>query len=311
MSTDSLADLLSDEEKDPQAGASSGGEPTLDALLDDSNEDDQPEAEWLWREPETTIQLPFAWKVGEQVTREVKLSPMDGLSDDLLLDESGGRKERHERMERVLSLCTVSIGDKRRPSDKTAKQLPDFFMDDLKTSPLPNRIMTLIRLRQLSVHDEAKGISGHKFVFQMTCPHCRKLNPRLSVRLDNLRVTSLGDEFCREDVHVYRNKEHTIEWRVPQSKDEPKIARIVKETKEAMLSGIFAVSILTINGKKPGRLSDIQDLPKTVRNGLQSEIECGGIDTQVVNECGMCRKEFMSELPWGQKGFFFPSVSGS
>jgi hypothetical protein len=275
--------------------------------IDEDEEED--ESVWAWREPEREFDLPLSFVVDGVLTRRVEITEMDGHAEDLFARESTTKREDADRTREALSRSIVRLGNKRRPDGKSSNELPRFFVKDLEQIPMQNQMLLLVRLRQLSVHDKARGLSGHKFVFTATCPHCKRHIPRLSTRLDNRKVEYLDDEFCSALVHEVEHRGHRIVWRTLTAEDSLKLSIVRDRGQEDWLSAFFAQAVVSIDGKDvKGRLSAVKDLSKATRNALKDAIDRGGIDTQITNKCPSCSFEFVHSLPWGQKSFFFPSA---
>lgn len=269
----------------------------------------EPESVWMWREPLRTIRLPLGFnRPGGEFVREVEIRPMDGNEEDLLVHTEGTQRERASRIDEVLSRCLVRVGRKERDGDNTPKKAPRFFVPELDAMPIQNRVMVVIRLRQLSVHLPSENVSGHKFVFGHTCPHCGKHSDGHSVRLDTLKVEEMPDAFCQEELHTFEAGGHTIEWRTPVGKDGAKISRAQTEAAD-LLSAFLFVNTVSIDGKKPKGFGELKDLPKAVRLAFKNQLDRGGIDTQITVTCPKprCKREYTLPLPWTDQSFFFPS----
>lgn len=277
--------------------------------------DDDDESVWRQRQPERRFRLPMGFDWSGTWVREIEIRPMDGASEDLMGDTSGTFTDHHKRMTEVLSRCTVRAGDgetwTERPSnatkDRTGTPDPTFFSGMYDKMPMPNRILVIIRLRQLTVHLPEHGISGHEYEFSDNCPYCKKYLSPLTTRLDTLPITYVEDTWCRETRHVEEIGEYKIEWKTPIGSDETKIEKIQTERKSDLFSGMLFVSVLTINGKQPRTFDDMKALPQPVRNMLRNRMDKGGMDIAIKIQCPKCEYEYRRQLPWRQKGFFFPS----
>lgn len=276
----------------------------------------------LWREPDRVVKLPvpFVFMRGQQrhIVEEVELDGIDGWCEDTLADDSGNREQKKDRLNEVLSRCTVWAGKSgdpegqlKIPVGQERRHLPKFFSATYDEMPLVNRVFMLVRLRQLSVHDPTSYISGHKYTFSMTCPHCKKLSEGYYVMLNELEVVyHKGPPIEPDQVFSLNHPMGAVEWRVVRGKDDPAIAQAVEDTRGDRASALLYQSVVSVNGQPLKTLAALKDLKKQVRAAVTRATEdIGGIDVSLVLECmrADCGKEFSSRLPVGQKGFFSPS----
>lgn len=255
---------------------------------------------------EKIIVLPFQTKVDEILTRKVELRRVMGWEEDLIRDESGGMAARIDRVTRVLSMCTVAMGDKKRKSNTgdDHSHEPEFFVREYEEMPIPARTFAWIRLRQLSL--------GHQFVYTATCPHCKKYLPRLVFDLNSLLVTEVSDDFCLSETHYLETDGHSIEWRIPVGREEARMVEIKKQNPGDLESAEIYPFIVKIDGKKLSGLRDLKSLSGEARSAIRGEIMVGGIDLIVTNECpNNGGHEFPTALPIYSRSFFLPSAEKS
>lgn len=283
-----------------------------DPLDDDEEGEESAEAEhvWMWREPARTFRLPLGFKLSSGAyARDVEIAPMDGWSEDKLMHSGeGNKREAAERLSEALSRSIVRIGPMERDALSTTKKAPKFFSPELDRMPIQNRMLLVIRLRQLSVHTPSENLSGHKFSFGLPCPFCKKHTENVYTRLDTLPVVELPDSFCQEETHKYEADGHEIEWRTLTGKDLPRLTKAAEEA-DSLLSALLFVSTVSVDGEKPRGFDTFKDLPKAVRLGLKNAIDKGGVDIQIKVTCQnkrKCGREFVAPLPWQEQSFFFP-----
>lgn len=262
--------------------------------------------------------LPNAIKTPSgKLTKEVEIVPMTGREEDILQDQTmapGGKgrllKTASQRITEILSRCTVSMGGddghqpETRPMGQDRKALPMYFAEAWKKAFANDRGFMVIRLRQASLGDE--------YVFDDTCPHCKKEIKGIKVDLANLEVTSkplseVSDEYKFE----LPGSGDVVLWRPLLGADEDTLEEIRKSRKADLPSALLYLRTININGTKP---SDdvIKDLSSLDRRALQSEFDAreGGIDTKIEVTCDNqdCQREFTRRMSVGHPSFFFPSA---
>ena len=265
------------------------------------------EGDWKSAPRQKTITLPTTIStftpMGEgSRSNEVELRRTMGWEEDLLRDDSGGLRGKITRIARILSMCTVRIGEKRREKnagdDHESEQ--EMFVKEWEEAPSPARTFAWIRLRQLSL--------GHAFKFGAPCPHCRRLNKDLIYNLNAVEVFPIAEETVTK-TQVLESEGFRIEWEVLRGKDEWKISDMREKNPSNLESAEIFPFIKSINGKKPNSVKELVRLPSEVRAEIREAINVGGPSLIVTNECEnrLCRGEFSTLLPIFQRSFFIPS----
>lgn len=278
--------------------------------VDDFGKDDQIDdpTKDLWVEPPSVVTLPIPYKTGSgEVIRTVTIRPMPHSAEVLMAEEGGNRAERAKRSLQFLSLLCQKIGRKER--SRETKDSMDFFEAELLPMPTINETCLIVYSRMLSVHLPSSRISGRKYVFEGYCPNKECENSvkefSMSVRLDQLPLTVLPDSLALSPRKVSAAG-HEIEWRPLTLADKPKLLRVRDELPREMAEGLLWLSIVSLNGNPKPTLSDVKDLPRSLKNLLFSQMEEAGLRVRLNSQCPKCRTSWSHLLPWEHRSFFSP-----
>jgi len=272
----------------------------------------------LWSEPERVIRVPTPFEVlhgsDVRVVTRVELTGFDGWVEDALANTSGNKQQQAERFTEVLSRCTVRAGDDdswflERPQGQTRKSLPKFFSALYEEMPLANRTLQILRLRQLAVHDPDEKISGHKFTFDMTCPHCKKLTQGYYHMLNEVEVRYSSKVVKLNHVEYLERGGSTYAWRPLRGKDAASVSHIMEDDSDSRPSRMLKLLLVSIDGAPVESLSAVKDLRTQDRAAiLRASDSFGSVDTSIILPCRKptCGREYTTRIPTDQKSFFSP-----
>jgi len=259
------------------------------------------------------IELPMGIKQSDNIwAKIVELDEITGKDEDILADMSrapGGKgvlaNSASRKMTRVLSRCTVRIGEETRPSGKSRDNMPGYFEPHWTTAFMNDRAFSFIRLRQLSL--------GDKYSFSEICPECEKEIPNLSLDLSALEVTTVPLETVSAGGGLFTlvtSRGSTIVWKALRGEDEDGFLTLKDRYKDKLLSALMLTKVISINGNKP-KIEDLENLKGIERAELRADFDTkeGGVDVEIVNTCDNpeCRHVFRKYLNPGRVDFFFPS----
>lgn len=281
---------------------------------------------------ETTLELPGGHRLTEdgqvpqngtpakRLERIVTLREMTGEEEDILTDQQrapGGRgvilKRGTQRISEILSHCTVSIGDIKRPDGKTDEELPDYFVDHWKYALAGDRGFATVRLRQMTLGDE--------FIFSKTCPSCGKEIKRINVDLSTLEQSAYFEDvedpeekqrllLC--DVHTVKlpRSGQEVRYRLMTGIEEDEFSQLNEQRPNSPVTSIIFIRIISIDGKPP-TYKQVQKLKGGDRMFLRSLFQKneGGLKLRVPIICDnpTCRAENTTVLEVASTDFFFPS----
>jgi hypothetical protein len=293
---------------------------------------------------DAVVRLPGGFQVEGDLIREVELREMSGEEEEIIVDQrkvEGGKgrfsRSPNERMTAILARCTTRIGelvceDNRDPEKASQKTFWDLWHDALTG----DRGVAIVRLRQLSL--------GDKYVFPETCPMCKREMRRVSYDLSDATIApyfkwieeelitqnGLDKEdlpktfaqdaeerrisFLLQDTHEVRCPSGKIvQYRLLRRKDEDRIHDLTEKNLEAILTGIIAAHITSIDGKMLNSLKDRRLKFMSVRDRdflrvFFDQAE-GGLDTWMEIHCDSdsCGHVYSRKLDVGRPGFFIHS----
>lgn len=163
----------------------------------------------------------------------------------------------------------------------------------------------LIKIREASY--------GPKFYIETSCPHCEHKNKDLRIDLDKLEL----DVMTIEQMHDKASRTTTL----PKGKQEVELRPLylkdmfdaLKFTSkpEELVTNAVALSIKRIDQNDKVNAKDIENMASSDITHLNTVVESmkleGTIDTDLVNECTKCKKEFHSKINPYEASFFAPT----
>lgn len=259
------------------------------------------------------IELPMGIQQSDGTwTKIVELEEITGKDEDILADNSrapGGKgvlvNSMSRKMTRVLSRCTLRIGEEVRPSGKTKDNMPGYFEPHWTKAFMNDRAFTFIRLRQLSL--------GDIYSYTEVCPECEKEIPNLSLDLSGMEVSispleavsALGGVFT-----LVTSRGSKVVWKALRGEDEDIFLTLKEDYKDRILSALMLTKVISINDNRP-KIGDLENLKGIERKELRDDFDAkeGGIDVEIVNTCDnpQCKQVFRKYLNPGSIDFFFPS----
>lgn len=263
-----------------------------------------------------TLALPNAIKTKAGVAaKTVELTEMSGEEEDILADQTRDPRGKgtmakpvNRRITEILSRCTVSIADERRPDGRDRFALPSFFESHWAAAKSNDRMFAMIRLRQLTL--------GPEYVFKENCVACKKEIARVTVDLSELEVHDVPVEVAALDTHVIKlpRSGDEVTWRFLLGSDEDYIDEVLRTMKDQFISAILLRRLVSVNGGPvPDGLNYLRRMSSQDRRFLANHFDMteGGIDTEVKIVCDGCSTEFTRMINPGRPDFFFPTAAAS
>ena len=214
---------------------------------------------------------------------EIDLVEMTGVEEDLLTNRR--LMKRGEGINQVLLNCTKRLGENDEPK---MKDILDLLSGD--------RLFALVRLRQISLGDEAD--------LELTCPNpgCGEVT-YVTVDLNDLEVTPYGEG--REFGFTLPGSGKAVKFGYLDGHKEKRLAAL----KEPTLTAAMMIRIVEIDGQPPSKKA-LDEMSMGDRSALRKEMlrVDGGIDTQVDVPCDACGARIRTRLE-GEPVFLFPSVA--
>lgn len=261
-----------------------------------------------------TIELPSGMRDRQgEWTKKVTLENMQGEEEDILADQTrvgngkgALKRSGSDRMDEILSRCTVSLGDTDSRNEKTNRyDAPDLYRSVWHEAYSSDRIFAMIRLRQLSLSD--------KYRYTSTCPHCGGEH-KVVVDLTELEVTNITLEEAKKTEKIFElpSGEGSITWRTFTGKDEEAIATIKKSHADQYRTLILARRIVsaTFGTKDKALLMKRMSTGDRQAFGEHCDAKEGGVNIVVTHTCANvadCGKDYEGVLEVGGRSFFFPS----
>lgn len=230
-----------------------------------------------------------------EVIKSVEMQEMTGHEEDLLADQS--KQASGDLIDEVVARCIVKLGSIERPRPSRDK----FFMKHVQSLLMTDKTFLLIRLRQLSLGDD--------MVFSATCPSCKHNHPRVTINLNDLKVTEMEDPTQREWTITLPASKKVVTLKAMDGIDGQRARKLMKQNKSDLVSAAMFVRVKDIDGKKLNSVSELKNLSVRDRDYIRQHLTKGegGIDTTVEVQCEACAEEWKMGLPVGDISFFFPS----
>lgn len=155
---------------------------------------------------------------------------------------------------------------------------------------------------------------GERFYHDAECPHCQHLNKEFRLDLDKLELTEmpLADLMDKSKRTVVLPKSQLeVELKPLYLRDMFEAVKITTSKQDELVTSVLALSIKRLGDKTKITAKDIEEIPTKDIMFLNDFAEKtkleGHIDTDIINECEKCKKEFKSKLNTYDPSFFSPS----
>lgn len=155
---------------------------------------------------------------------------------------------------------------------------------------------------------------GTRFYHEAECTHCGHMNKDLRIDLDKLEVKTMTvEEMMNKESRTTKlpRSQKEVEFKPLYLKDMFEALKFTVNNQDELVTHAVALSIKRIDQTMKVTSKDIEELPSAdighlndVVSGIKLE---GSIDTEIINECGKCRKEFTSKLNPYEPSFFSPT----
>jgi len=213
---------------------------------------------------------------------EIELKEMTGVEEEILTNQRLIRSG--DAINQVLKNCILRIGKNTKPE-----------MADITDMLSGDRLLTLVRLRQISL--------GNEVELQLTCPSsvCRAKN-RIIINLDDLPVIPYGPE--REFTFALPASGSKVRFCYLDGTKEKRLSQLQEPT----ISSAMMIRILDIDGNPPSKKS-LAEMPMKDRAALRQEMARvdAGIDTNIITQCDSCGADIRTKLE-AEPAFLFPGV---
>lgn len=157
---------------------------------------------------------------------------------------------------------------------------------------------------------------GARFYHQADCPHCNHVNKDLRIDLDKLElkeftVQEMMDKTTRTFKLPKCDKE--VELKPLYMKDLFDSIKITAEKQDQLITSAMSMFIKRLGDNNKVTSKDLEDMPSADIAFLNNVVETsnlkleGTIDTDIINECSKCHKEFNSKLNPFDPYFFSPT----
>jgi hypothetical protein len=227
----------------------------------------------------------FRWEDedGVKILKEIQLREMTGNEEDLLSsDIPFGQK-----MNRLISACTVRLGDIEDPKMIT-RCVPRLLEGD--------RLFLFFALRRVSL--------GDYYPFREKCPSCDKMT------LQNYHLGEL------EKIDMPNPEQHIYEVELPSGnaahvrcltgEDEQRRTQLKNRLKPLSLQIFLRLAKFNGEDATVNHVKSMSQRDRAFLRGQFIEID-GGIETRVKLDCDKCGYQFERELDPSHPGFFSPS----
>jgi hypothetical protein len=178
--------------------------------------------------------------------------------------------------------------------------------DAIQKLPAGDLETILIRIRQ--------NTFGERFYHQAQCPHCNNTDKDLRLDLDKLELTKMSlEELMDKAKRTIKLKKCGLEVELKPYylRDLFDAIKIATGNHDALVTGTLALSIKRIGENSKVTPKDLEDIPSADIAQLNEFAETvkleGSIDTEIINECSACKKEFSSKLNCYDPTFFSPT----
>lgn len=244
----------------------------------------------------------------------VEMDEMNVDDEDILANTEKAPKGKgvlkytfSQRLSRLLSRCTVRVGDDTRSTGADRYTDPEYFTKVWGQAFASDRAFVAVRIRQASL--------GDRYVWSDVCPmpQCRAELERVVADLSKQEVT-----FGKRDIIIAGDGEivsrvpsgATVRWVFTRGDDEDTISQIIRNNEEHLVSALLLSRVKEIDGKPATDLM-IRRMKNRDRVALQNEFELleGGIDLTVSVECSSCKRTFVRKLNVTDPSFFCQSDS--
>lgn len=228
--------------------------------------------------------------------KNIVIEEMTGIDEDTLANENLARSG--SAIDEVMSNVVAKLGPIDNPmGDNGYRKNREAMKKALKTLRVGDRYFVLLKMRSVAL--------GPKFEAEIGCPACSTIN-LVGINLDKLKITNMKHPEMKE----FSGKvgEDTFKFRVLEGSHEDLLKRIRKEKKAELVTSLLFLKLIELNGEKPN-LKSLKLLNSKRRNAIRDamlNVE-GGIETELEAKCNECGFAWKTELPVGQKNFFFPS----
>lgn len=161
----------------------------------------------------------------------------------------------------------------------------------------------LIRIREITF--------GPKFFHESMCPNCNHINRDLKIELSDLALTrlSLEDRLNKDKREFILPKSKLkVELKPFYMNDLFKALKIVSSKQEELVTSTLALTIKRLGDKSDITPKDLDNIAVSdlieLNKFAEDAILEGKIDTDIINNCSKCNKEFTSKLNCYDPSFF-------
>lgn len=157
---------------------------------------------------------------------------------------------------------------------------------------------------------------GNKFYHQAQCPHCEHINKDLRIDLDKLELDVMTvEEMMNHASRTFKlpKSQKEVELKPLYMKDLFDSIKITTSKHDELVTSAMSLFIKRIDQNSKISSKDIDDMPSSDIAYLNSVVDEqnlrleGSIDTNIINECTKCKKEFNSKLNPFDPSFFSPT----
>lgn len=157
---------------------------------------------------------------------------------------------------------------------------------------------------------------GPRFYHEADCPHCGNKNKDLRIDLDKLELKSFSiEDLMNKEARTIKlpRSGKDVELRPLYMKDIFDSIKITADKQDQLITSSMCLFIKRLgdNDKVTGK--DIEDMPSADIAYLNETVDStnlkleGTIDTDIINTCSKCKKEFNSKLNPYDPYFFSPT----
>lgn len=155
---------------------------------------------------------------------------------------------------------------------------------------------------------------GPMFALPTVCPHCAKQQMK-KIELDKLDVVKLKDKKIRTNIVDLPKSKKQAEVKLIYLKDMFDLYKNFsdKEKHKTLFTSTLVVSLKKLGDKEPVTEQDLQDLSVADLKIIEDSFTSlrASLDTQIVNDCENCKKEYTVILPVTDPSFFVQSTTPS
>lgn len=155
---------------------------------------------------------------------------------------------------------------------------------------------------------------GSRFYHEAVCTHCEHLNKDLRIDLDKLEIDVMNIDGMMNKASRTTKLPRTgkeVELRPLYLKDMFEALKFTISKQDELITHAVALSIKRIDDNMKVTSKDIEDFPSADIAHLNDVVANmkleGSIDTDIINECSKCHKEFTSKLNPYEPSFFSPT----